>query len=143
MLLPVQAHACPGCMIIPSSSRFNLLGWLFWLSLIYWGIMLISTAVRQGQRGLSPEGDCPLWGTKLVVGCVLLAPFTMMMSVIALPIFTCVLQAVRIIVNRSNYTNPSWAVRLITAFQWVVLVTFVVIYIVKPGGALLPLTIGH
>lgn len=132
LLYSSNAYACAGCFITPSSSRFNFIGYLFWVSVFYWIVMVINESIFKLTKKSLPY-ESPKIGWKILILCIVLVPFTLGLSLIILPIFSCLIQAAKLISNKTKYFKTDIYLRTLILFQWTILVTFVLVFIFKPN----------
>lgn len=132
LLYPLWAYSCFGCFISPSSGRFNYVGYLFWVSIIYWIIMLANVVIIKLAKKELPY-KAPKINSMIFVLCVLAVPFTMGASLIMLVIFSCVLEIVNQIFKTSEYMRRGVYLKCFTFFQLSILLGLILIIVFKPN----------
>lgn len=131
-MFPLYAAACTGCFISPGSGRFNYIGFLFWVSIIYWVVMAVNELVfKLAKKSLPYKAPRISW--KILVLCVLLVPFTLWASLIMLTVFSCVLEIVKQISNSLPKMKQSLYMKIFVLYQGFILFVLILIVILKPN----------
>jgi len=132
ILFPLHAHACFGCLIIPSSGRFNFIGYLFWTSIAYWCIMAINQFIFRCIKKALPY-DEPKSNKPIIILCIVLTPFTLGAALVFLSIISCAMETMKHIAKTSVYMKGKAYLKAFVLLQWATLIILVTIFIFQPS----------